>query len=102
VINSIDEYFDQYDYDRDYCNLDSKLYRVDLDNILRMELKTANLILDLTSMSKLYSFKMLELANCYQLLCFFLGKNNEQNEFIIWMSRMKLEGTMNAMAFSVK
>jgi DNA-binding PadR family transcriptional regulator len=93
---TIDEYHDQYDFDRDYCYLDSDLYQHHLDEILRKELKTANLVIDLTPMSKLYSFKMLELANRYQLPCFFLGKNAQQSDLLIWMSGIKLEGKMNA------
>jgi hypothetical protein len=98
----IDQYFDHYDFDRDLNSLDSRFYQEELDQILRTELKSANLILDLTPLSKLFSFKMLELANRYQLPCFFLGKNGSQEHAIIWMSGMKLEGKMNAMSFCVK
>ncbi|MHA1519576.1 MAG: winged helix-turn-helix domain-containing protein [Promethearchaeota archaeon] len=102
ILIPIDQYHDQYEYEADYCNLDSLLYQEDLDRILRKELKDANLILDLTPMSKLFSFKMLELANRYQLPCFFLGKSKNQSPHLIWMSGMKLEGKMNAMGLSIK
>ncbi|MCF2141278.1 MAG: hypothetical protein K9W44_14565 [Candidatus Lokiarchaeota archaeon] len=52
----VEKYHYQYRYREDFCNLDSKLYQHDLDHILREELKSANLILDLTPMSKLFSF----------------------------------------------
>jgi hypothetical protein len=98
----LDQCYDQYNYEKDYCNLDSKFYTEDLEQILRNELKNSNLILDLTPLSKLYSFKLLELANRYQLPCFYLGKSDQSNEVVIWMTGMKFEGKMNPMKYVMK
>jgi DNA-binding PadR family transcriptional regulator len=90
---AIDQYYDHYDYDLDYCNLGSRLYTHDLEEILRQELKSANLVLDLTPLSKLYSFTMLEFANRYHVPCFYLGKTAENRQTVIWVSGGKLLNT---------
>jgi DNA-binding PadR family transcriptional regulator len=98
----IDQFHDHYHYETDYCNLHSDLYQVDLDLILRKELHEADIILDLTPNSKLFSFKLLEFANQYQLPCFFLGRGENNKELLIWMTGMKLEGKMNSMRLNLK
>lgn len=92
---------DGFEYLTDFCNLDSSLYQTDIEQVIREELQTADVFLDLTPMSKLYSFKLLEFANQYQLPCFFLGNRKKETEVLVWMTGMKLEGTMNSFRVSL-
>ncbi len=55
---------------------------------------SANIIIDLTPLSKLFSFKMLELANKYFLPCVYLGINKEEVPELVSMSNMKIEGSI--------
>jgi len=77
----------------DYRNLTSALYS-ELDEILLKEIKNANLIIDITPLSKLYSFQMLRKANKYGLPCYYIGQDKEGDPKIIWMSNIKLKGEM--------
>jgi len=49
-------------------------------------------MIDITPLSKLYSFKMLKKANKYGLLCFYVGQDEEGKDKLIWMSKVKIEG----------
>ena len=55
-------------------------------------METANIIIDLTPLSKLFSFKLLELANKYQIPCVYLGMDKEGKDKLYWMSNMKIKG----------
>jgi len=79
-----------YDYE-EYRNLNSSFF-LDLDGIILEEIKEANLLIDITPLSKLYSFEMLKKANKYGLLCFYMGQDEEGKDKLIWMSKVKIEG----------
>ena len=81
-----------YDYE-EYRNLNSSFFS-DVDGIILEEIKEANLLIDITPLSKLYSFEMLKKANKYGLLCFYIGQDEEGNDKLIWMSKIKIEGEM--------
>ncbi len=87
---SIDKYYADYDY-LDFRNINSQFFK-DIDSILRDELQNSNLIIDITPLSKLYSFEMLKRANQYQLPCYYKGKNEEQKDVLLWMTNLKLKG----------
>lgn len=86
----IQEYYANYEY-TDFRYLNSHFFR-DLDGILRKELKDSNLIIDLTPLTKLYSFELLKRANQYQLACFYMGHDHEGKNSLIWMTDVDLEG----------
>ena len=81
-----------YDHN-EYRNLDSYLFS-ELDGILREELKDANLIIDITPLTKLFSLILLKKSNEYDLPCFYIGKENKGNNKLIWMSNIKIEGEL--------
>ena len=87
----IDRYY-QYNYE-EYRNLNSHFF-LEIDSLILEELKDANLIIDITPLSKLYSFEMLKKANKYGLLCFYVGQDEKGNDLLIWMSNVKIEGEM--------
>lgn len=87
----IHQYY-HYDYE-EYRNLNSSFFS-EVDGIILEEIKEANLIIDITPLSKLYSFEMLKKANKYGLLCFYIGQDEEGNDKLIWMSKIKIEGEM--------
>jgi DNA-binding CsgD family transcriptional regulator len=74
-----------------YQHLDSPVFQ-QLDSIIAEEMKNANVILDLTPLTKLLSFKMLEYANKYALPCYYLGKNKENQDSIYWFTNMRIVG----------
>lgn len=55
-------------------------------------MKVADIIIDLTPLSKLFSLKLLELANKYLLPCVYLGLDEEEKDKLFWMADMKIEG----------
>ncbi|MGQ4876400.1 MAG: hypothetical protein ACP6IY_20240 [Promethearchaeia archaeon] len=75
----------------DFRNIDSEFF-MKVETILSEEMRNANLIIDLTPLSKLYSFKLLELANKYQLPCIYMGINKEQKEELFSMVNMEIKG----------
>lgn len=85
----IDEFF-VYPYE-DYRFIESKFFQ-SIEIKLSKEMESANIIIDLTPLSKLVSFKMLELANKYQIPCVYLGMDKEGKDKLYWMSNMKIEG----------
>ncbi len=87
----IHQYY-HYEYE-EYRNLNSSFFS-EVDGIILKEIKEANLIIDITPLSKLYSFEMLKKANKYGLMCFYVGQNEEGNDKLIWMSNVKIEGEM--------
>jgi DNA-binding MarR family transcriptional regulator len=86
----IARYYAEYEYN-DFRNLESQFFK-DLDGILRNELTDSNLIIDITPLSKLYSFEMLKRANEYQLACYYIGKDPEGKDSLIWMTDIHLKG----------
>ena len=60
------------------------------------EMENSNIILDITPLSKLYSFKMLEIANKYQISCVYLGMDTDSKDKLYWMSEMKIEGKIKS------
>lgn len=56
------------------------------------EMENANIIIDLTPLSKLFSFKLLEIANKYQIPCLYLGMDKDGKNKLYWMSNMKVDG----------
>ncbi|MCP6718679.1 MAG: hypothetical protein KJI71_00420 [Patescibacteria group bacterium] len=55
-------------------------------------MKEADIIIDLTPLSKLFSFKLLELANKYLLPCVYLGIDKNEEDKLFWMGEMRIEG----------
>lgn len=86
----IDRYYADFEYN-DFRNLKSDFF-LNIDEILRKELQNSNVVLDITPLSKLYSFEMLKRANKYKLACYYLGKNDDGQDSIIWMTDVKIEG----------
>ncbi|MEE9377293.1 MAG: winged helix-turn-helix domain-containing protein [Candidatus Lokiarchaeia archaeon] len=84
------DHFIEFPYE-DYRNIESEFFQK-VENILSVEMKSADIIIDLTPLSKLFSFKLLEMANKYYLPCVYLGINEEGNYELLSMSNMKIEG----------
>ena len=85
----IDEFF-MYPYE-DYRFIESEFLK-SIEIKVSKEMQDANIIIDLTPLSKLFSFKLLELANKYQIPCVYLGMDKEGKDKLYWMSNMKIEG----------
>ncbi len=75
----------------EFRNLQSAFFR-QIKGLLEAEMKEADLIIDLTPLSKLYSFQMLELANKYHLPCLYLGAEGANQDHLIWMTQVKIQG----------
>lgn len=75
----------------DYRYIESEFFKT-VEEILSKEMRSANIVIDLTPLSKLFSFKLLEIANKYQLPCVYLGKDKERNNKLFSLSKMKIEG----------
>jgi DNA-binding MarR family transcriptional regulator len=86
----ITRYYADYEYN-DFRNLKSRLFS-ELDEILRKELVKSNLVIDITPLSKLFSFELLKRANEYQLACYYLGKDEDGEDSLIWMTDVQLTG----------
>jgi len=86
---NIDEYF-IFSY-KEYRYIESELFQ-SLEIKISKEMEEANIIIDLTPLSKLFSFKLLELANKYQIPCVYLGMEKVGKDKLYWMSNMKIEG----------
>lgn len=67
-----------------------------IEELISEEMKEADIILDLTPLSKFFSFKLLELANKYLLPCVYLGLDKEENDKLFWMGDMKIEGEIKS------
>jgi hypothetical protein len=91
-----DEYLfqlDQYhlfDY-VDYRNFSSTFFQ-QVESLLDEEIQAADVLLDLTPLSKLFSFKLLDIATRYHLPCFYLGQNSSGEYFLMWMSQLQILG----------
>jgi len=85
----IDEFF-LYPYE-DYRFIESEFFQ-SIELKISKEMESANILIDLTPLSKLFSFKLLELANKYQIPCVYLGMDKQGKDKLYWMSNMKIEG----------
>lgn len=81
-----------FDY-KEYRYLESNFYKK-VETIIIEEIKTSNVILDLTPLTKLLSFKFLEIANKYGLPCFYIGLNDNEAPILYWFTMMRIEGTI--------
>lgn len=59
-------------------------------------MEETNIIMDVTPLSNLFSFKLLELANKYQIPCVYLGMDNKGEDKLYWMTNMKIEGKIKS------
>ena len=90
----IDEFL-LYTYN-EYRYIESEFFQ-SVEMKISKEMEQANIIIDITPLSKLFSFKLLELANKYQIPCVYLGLNKLGEEKLYWMSNMKIEGEIEAL-----
>ncbi len=74
----------------DYRHIESEFFHK-VESILSDKMKNADIIIDLTPLSKLFSFKLLEMANKYYLPCVYLGINKKGNNELFSMSNMKID-----------
>jgi DNA-binding MarR family transcriptional regulator len=79
-----------YNYE-EYRYMDSKFYK-EIEEIINKEMKNSDIIIDLTPLSKLFSFKLLKIANRFKLPCFYLGMDKDQNYKLLNLKNMKLYG----------
>lgn len=85
----IDEFF-LFSYE-EYRYIESEFFE-SVEIKISKEMETANILVDVTPLSKLFSFKLLELANKYQIPCIYLGKDKDSQDKLYWMSNMKIKG----------
>jgi len=76
---------------REYRHTESEFFQR-IEDILSKEMKEADIIIDITPLSKLFSFKLLELANKYLLPCVYLGIDKNEEDKLFWMGEMRIEG----------
>ncbi|MHA1843121.1 MAG: winged helix-turn-helix domain-containing protein [Promethearchaeota archaeon] len=79
-----------YNYE-DYRNLGSKFFK-EVESIISKEMKNADIILDLTPLSKLYTLKLLELSNKYLIPSVYCAMDEKKNYRLYSLSKMKIEG----------
>ncbi len=70
-----------------YRDLDSPFFAA-VESILQEETKAADLILDVTPLSKLYSFKFFELSDTFGFPCCYVGKKNGQDA-LTWLTGLE-------------
>lgn len=58
-----------------------------LEEVILTELEKRNVILDLTPLSKLFSFRLLEYSDKYNIPSFYLGKTLEGKDTLIWFRK---------------
>ncbi|TFF87649.1 MAG: hypothetical protein EU549_04355 [Promethearchaeota archaeon] len=73
---------------------DYKLYRSyktdafeDLKATILAEIQEFRVILDITPLSKLYSFKLQEYSEKYNIPSFYIGKDKDDNNHLIWFRK---------------
>ena len=76
---------------QEFRYIDSEFFET-VEAKISKEMEEANIIIDVTPLSKLFSFKLLELANKYQIACIYLGMDKLGDDKLYWMSNMKIEG----------
>ncbi len=74
----------------DFRTLRSSYFQ-QIEGLLQAEMQDADVMIDLTPLSKLYSFKMLEIANKYHLPCFYLGGDGDTQNHLIWLTNVKIQ-----------
>lgn len=92
-LKPIKKYYSNFTYN-DFKRIDSSFFQ-ELDNILKIEISESNLIVDITPLSKLYSFEILKRANLFNLASFYLGQNLKGEDSLIWMTDIQVAGTYN-------
>ena len=90
---NIDDFF-TYPYE-EYRFIESEFFQ-SIEIKISKEMESANIIIDLTPLSKFFSFKLLELANKYQIPCIYLGMDGEGKNKLYWMSNMKIQGEIES------
>ncbi|MFX0101556.1 MAG: winged helix-turn-helix domain-containing protein [Candidatus Hodarchaeota archaeon] len=68
----------------DYRNGDSELMNK-LEFFLQEEQKIADLIIDLTPLTKLLTLKLLELSYKFKIPSFYLGKKKNDDDYLMWI-----------------
>jgi DNA-binding MarR family transcriptional regulator len=81
---------------KDLRNFRSDAYDF-VKQIIKDEIIKSDLIIDITPLSKLYSFFLLQLAKEFEVPCFYSGEDIEGNKEIIWLSELELQGNLNAL-----
>jgi DNA-binding MarR family transcriptional regulator len=66
-----------------------------VEELISQQLKTSNVIIDITPLTKLYSFKLLEMANKYDLPCVYLGMDAQGEECLFQMSSLQILGKIS-------
>jgi DNA-binding CsgD family transcriptional regulator len=56
-----------------------------LENTIQTEQTDADLILDLTPLSKLLTIRLLQISNAYRIPSFYLGLNTNREYFVMWI-----------------
>lgn len=90
----IDDYL-IYQYE-EYRDIESEFFE-SVESKISEEMGGANIIIDVTPLSKLYSFKLLELANKYQIPCVYLGMDKDGVEKLYLLSNMKIQVDIEAL-----
>lgn len=88
----IDKFY-LYEYE-EYRNIISDFFK-NVEQIISSEMKTADIIIDLTPLSKLYSLKLLEISNKYQIPCIYCAIDDKGKYQLLSLSDMKIEGKFN-------
>ncbi|MHC1590842.1 MAG: hypothetical protein ACXQS8_02050 [Candidatus Helarchaeales archaeon] len=68
----------------DYRNESSEIF-LKLESVIQEEMRDANLILDLTPLTKLLTIKLLELSTKYHIPSFYLGKKENGDNYLLWI-----------------
>ncbi|MFX0099752.1 MAG: winged helix-turn-helix transcriptional regulator [Candidatus Hodarchaeota archaeon] len=68
----------------DYRNESSEIF-LNLETIIQGEMRNANIILDLTPLTKLLTIKLLELSTKYHIPSLYLGKNDKGDNYLLWI-----------------
>lgn len=76
---------------KEYRYIESNFYK-NVEKLITEEIKISNVILDLTPLTKLLSFKFLEISNKYNLPCFYMGLNEKEEPILYWFSEMRIQG----------
>lgn len=59
----------------------------DLPRLVQQELKDADVMIDVTGLTKLLTIKLLDLAHQFKLPCVYLGKRPDKSDFLLWIRR---------------
>ncbi len=78
----------------DYRHVQSTFFE-QVESILQEEQRGADVVIDLTPLSKLYSFQLLAMANQYHLPCFYLGLDAHGEYFLMWMTHLQFKGDLH-------